>query len=142
MGGSWVCPKGDIAAGNFEKITQLCKESRKALLGFEVAHVGINCADAGVCDAVCQEFAAAFDFPVKQGNSSNFASPGVEVMKTMFKGANGHIAIRTNKMAPAMAEMERRGLELDMDSVKDPSNIKAIYFKKDMGGFAVHLLQK
>lgn len=142
VGGSWVCPKGDIAAGNFEKITQLCKESRKALLGFEVAHVGINCADAGVCDAVCQEFAAAFDFPVKQGNSSNFASTGVEVMKTMFKGANGHIAIRTNKMAPAMAEMERRGLELDMDSVKDPSNIKAIYFKKEMGGFAVHLLQK
>jgi 2-dehydro-3-deoxyphosphogluconate aldolase/(4S)-4-hydroxy-2-oxoglutarate aldolase len=45
-------------------------------------------------------------------------------------------------MAPAIAEMERRGLELDMDSVKDKDNIKAVYFKKDFGGFAVHLLQK
>ena len=142
VGGSWVCPKADIAAGNFDKITELCKESRKALLGFEVAHVGINCADAGVCDQVCDAFAAAFDFGVKKGNSSNFASTGVEVMRTMFKGANGHIAIRTNKMTPAIAEMERRGLELDWDSVKDKENIKAVYFKNEFGGFAVHLLQK
>ena len=61
VGGSWVCPKADIAAGNFDKITELCKESRKALLGFEVAHVGINCADAGVCDQVCDAFAAAVE---------------------------------------------------------------------------------
>ncbi len=30
VGGSWVCPKADIAAGNFEKITQLCKDARAA----------------------------------------------------------------------------------------------------------------
>ena len=30
VGGSWVCPKTDICAGNFEKITQLCKDARAA----------------------------------------------------------------------------------------------------------------
>ena len=30
VGGSWVCPKADIAAGNFEKITQLCAEAHAA----------------------------------------------------------------------------------------------------------------
>lgn len=30
VGGSWVCPKADIAAGNWEKITNLCLEARKA----------------------------------------------------------------------------------------------------------------
>ena len=30
VGGSWVCPKADIAAGNFEKITQLCLEAHAA----------------------------------------------------------------------------------------------------------------
>lgn len=30
VGGSWVCPKADIAEGNFEKITALCKEARAA----------------------------------------------------------------------------------------------------------------
>ncbi len=33
VGGSWVCPKAEIAAGNFEKITQLCTEARAAALG-------------------------------------------------------------------------------------------------------------
>lgn len=28
VGGSWVCPKADIAAGNWEKITRLCQEAR------------------------------------------------------------------------------------------------------------------
>ncbi len=32
VGGSWVCPKADIAAGNFEKITELCREARAAAL--------------------------------------------------------------------------------------------------------------
>ena len=31
VGGSWVCPKADIAAGNFERITELCKQARTAI---------------------------------------------------------------------------------------------------------------
>ena len=102
VGGSWVCPKADINAGNFSKITQICKETRQALLGFEMAHIGINCADADTSMEVCRKLNEAFNLPVKEGTSSNFASSGVEVMKTMFKGQNGHIAIRTNKMIPAI----------------------------------------
>ena len=33
VGGSWVCPKADIATGNWEKITNLCIEARKAAKG-------------------------------------------------------------------------------------------------------------
>ena len=33
VGGSWVCPKADIAAGNWDKITDLCKEARAAAKG-------------------------------------------------------------------------------------------------------------
>ncbi len=33
VGGSWVCPKADIAAGNFDKITALCTEARQAAFG-------------------------------------------------------------------------------------------------------------
>lgn len=142
VGGSWVCPKADINAGNFSKITQICKETRQALLGFEMAHIGINCADADTSMEVCRKLNEAFNLPVKEGTSSNFASSGVEVMKTMFKGQNGHIAIRTNKMIPAIAEMERRGFKLDMDSIKDKDNIKAVYLTDEFGGFAIHLLQK
>ena len=30
VGGSWVCPKAEIAAGNWDKITALCRDARAA----------------------------------------------------------------------------------------------------------------
>ncbi len=33
VGGSWICPKAEIAAGNFDTITALCLEARSAALG-------------------------------------------------------------------------------------------------------------
>ena len=33
VGGSWVCPKADISAGNWDKITTLCREARQAAKG-------------------------------------------------------------------------------------------------------------
>ena len=33
VGGSWVCPKADINAGNWDKITNLCRDARQAAKG-------------------------------------------------------------------------------------------------------------
>ena len=143
VGGSWVCPKADIAAHNFDKITQLCAEARRGVLGFELAHVGVNCESAEESLAVCEELEKAFDFEVKTGNSSNFASTGVEVMKSMYLGKNGHLAVRTNKIETAVAELEKRGFAVDMDTAKYKGDrMIAVYLKNEIGGFAVHLLQK
>ena len=143
VGGSWVCPKADIAAHNFDKITQLCAEARRGVMGFELAHVGINCESADESLAVCEELERAFDFEVKTGNSSNFASTGVEVMKSMYLGKNGHLAVRTNKIETAIAELTKRGFAVDMDTAKYKGDrMVAVYLKNEIGGFAVHLLQK
>lgn len=143
VGGSWVCPKADIAAHNFDKITQLCAEARRGVLGFELAHVGVNCESAEESLAVCEELEKAFDFEVKTGNSSNFASTGVEVMKSMYLGKNGHLAVRTNKIETAVAELEKRGFAVDMDTAKYKGDrMIAVYLKNEIGGFAIHLLQK
>lgn len=143
VGGSWVCPKADIAAHNFDKITQLCAEARRGVMGFELAHVGINCESADESLAVCEELEKAFDFEVKTGNSSNFASTGVEVMKSMYLGKNGHLAVRTNKIEAAIAELTKRGFAVDMDTAKYKGDrMVAVYLKNEIGGFAVHLLQK
>ncbi|MBP3654534.1 MAG: bifunctional 4-hydroxy-2-oxoglutarate aldolase/2-dehydro-3-deoxy-phosphogluconate aldolase [Oscillospiraceae bacterium] len=143
VGGSWVCPKADIAAHNWDKITGLCKEARKAALGFELAHVGINCADPEEALAVAETFNAAFGFEVKEGNSSVFASTGIEVMKSMFLGKNGHIAIRTNSIALALPVLEKAGFAVDMETAKMKGDrINAVYLKNEIGNLAVHLLQK
>ena len=143
VGGSWVCAKKDIAEGNFAKITELCAQARSAALGFEVAHIGVNCEDTGAASAVCGKLNAAFGLPIKGGNSSFFVSDRIEVMKTMFKGKNGHIAVYTNSVELAMTELARKGFACDRDSIKYKNDqITAVYLEDTFGGFAVHLLQK
>lgn len=143
VGGSWVCPKADISAHNFEKITDLCKKARQSILGYEVAHIGINTEDEEKSESVCSEFAQAFGFEAKFGNSSNFSSSAIEVMKSMYLGKNGHIAVRTNKIDVAIADLESKGFEVDMDTAKFKGDkMIAVYLKSQFGGFAVHLLQK
>jgi len=143
VGGSWLCTKQDIASGNFQKITKLSAEARKITLGFEMGHIGINCSDADESMDVCNQLNHAFDFEVKEGSSSNFASGGIEVMKTMYLGKNGHMAIKTANIFRAIAELEKRGLEVDMETAKYNGNeMIAVYLKQEFGGFAVHLLQK
>lgn len=143
VGGSWVCKKSDIAAGNFEKITQLCKEAVASSMGFEIGHIGINTESNDEAVSVAEEFDRRFGFTVKNGNSSAFAGTAVEVMKSKLRGENGHIAIRTNNIKRAKAYLEKTGFEFDMDSAKySGDKMKIIYMKGDIGGFAVHLLQK
>ncbi len=143
VGGSWVCAKGDIAAGNFDKITALCKEAVKKLMGFEFAHIGINTPDEDTSIAVTELLGAAFGFEVKPGNSSNFAGSAFEAMKSRYLGDNGHIAIRTNSIARAIRHLPKKGFEINMETAKYKGDkMTAVYLKKDFGGFAVHLLQK
>ncbi|MDO5445655.1 MAG: bifunctional 4-hydroxy-2-oxoglutarate aldolase/2-dehydro-3-deoxy-phosphogluconate aldolase [Eubacteriales bacterium] len=143
VGGSWVCPKADIAAHNWDKITALCAESRKSVLGFEVGHIGINTDTPDDSFNVMNAFEKCFGFASKPGNSSNFAGTGIEIMKSKYLGDNGHIAIRTNKIEAAVAYLEKNGYELDPDSAKyKDGHLKAIYLKQQFGGFACHLLQK
>ena len=128
---------------NFEKITQLCKAARAAILGFEVGHVGVNCKDDAEAQAVCDKLTDAFSFPAKIGNSSNFSTDAIEVMKGCGRGVNGHIAIRTNKVSMAVAELEKRGYHIIPESVKYKGDRMTLaYLEGDFGGFAVHLVQK
>lgn len=76
---------------------------------FSLAHIGINAENEADALKIAELFAALFSFEVKPGNSSVFAGTAVEVMKTPYLGANGHIAIGTPDVAAAQAELEARG---------------------------------
>ena len=72
-----------------------------------------------------------------------FASGGIEVMKSMYLGKNGHIAIRTNSVPLAIAELAKKGFVCDMTTAKyKGGRMVVVYLKDEIGGFAVHLLQK
>lgn len=53
-------------------------------------------------------------------------------------GRNGHIAIATGDLEGASALLRRRGVALD-ETTRTP---KAVYLRDEVGGFAIHLVQK
>lgn len=143
-GGSWMVSDALVKAGRFDEITALTKEAITNMLGFEVKHVGINAANEQEADNTASAFEKMFGFEKKVGNSSIFAGTGVEVMKTPYLGANGHIAVQTNYIERAKFHMEMQGFEFDDSTAKYDAkgNLAAIYFKGEYSGFAVHLVQK
>ena len=142
-GGSWMVTKDMVNAGDFEGIKNLTKQAVELMLGFEVKHVGINCADEAAAESVADAF-APFGFEKKVGNSSIFAGSGLEIMKSPYLGANGHIAIATNYIERAIYHLENRGCKFDMSTAKYDAkgNMKAVYLEGEFGGFACHLVQK
>ena len=143
-GGSWIVPAKALAEENWAEITRLCKEAVDRMLGFELVHVGINCANPEEAESVADKFDAAFGFGKKVGNSSVFASTYIEMMKTPFRGDNGHIAIATNSVKRAVYQLKARGFEADSSSFKfDASGeLTVAYLKDQFGGFAVHLVKR
>jgi len=141
-GGSWMAGPDLINAGNFSAITALSREAVLNMLGYRVAHTGIN-AGSGVMD-VARFFNGMFGFAVKDGAGSVFAGDSIEAVKNPAPGAHGHIAIATNSIVRAMAHLERSGVVFDYANAKKDAdgNVIAIYMQEEILGFAVHLLQK
>ena len=142
-GGSWMVSGDLIKAGNFDEIKRLTREAVNTMLGFELKHVGINATSEGEAEDVAGSFEKLFGFVKKVGASSVFAGSAIEVMKEPYLGAHGHIAIGTNYIERAVYQMELQGFEFDPETAKyKDGKMVAIYLKGELGGFAVHLVQK
>ncbi len=141
-GGSWMVKQEMIAKKQFDEIKKLTACAVQLMLGFDIKHVGIN--NKNDVDAMSNATAISmlFNFPVKDGNSSVFAGTQVEFMKQPSLGAHGHIAIGTNFIDRAVAYFEREGV-MTLPETKKEKNGKliAVYLEKEIGGFAIHLLQ-
>ena len=144
-GGSWMVPGDLINAGEWDKIEQLTREAVQTMLGFELAHVGVNAENEEEAVKAANRFAFIFGMPAKVGNSSVFAGSALEVMKSPYLGKNGHIAVKTNYIERAVNYLSTvLGVEFNEESAKRDAkgNLKAISLKEEIGGFAIHLVQK
>ncbi|MBQ8730723.1 MAG: bifunctional 4-hydroxy-2-oxoglutarate aldolase/2-dehydro-3-deoxy-phosphogluconate aldolase [Lachnospiraceae bacterium] len=143
-GGSWMVSDALINAGEFDKIEELTREAVNTMLGFELAHIGINAKSEDEAVGVADSFEKMFGFTKNVGNSSVFAGSYIEVMKEPYLGANGHMAIKTNYIDRAIYHLELRGFKADESTAKydKAGKMVAIYLKGEVGGFAIHLLQK
>lgn len=138
-GGTWMVKANLINEGNWAEIERLTKEAVTNMMGFEVGHIGINAENADEAMKAAKMFSLMFGFDIAEGNSSIFVgNRGVEIMKTPYLGKNGHIAIKTNTLPRAVAYFKKHGFAFN----EETASAKAIYFKDEICGFAVHLLQK
>lgn len=143
-GGSWIVPDKLVKAGKWDEITALCRTAVNKMLGFSLAHVGLNCENENEALDVTGKFAGLFGWEQKNGNSSVFAGSFIECMKAPFKGTHGHIAVAANSLKRAVFQLSHMGIETDMSTAKYGADGKmtAVYLKDEIGGFAVHLVEK
>ena len=143
-GGTWMVPGDALKEGDFEKIRNLTEGAVHTMLGFELAHVGINCEHEEEARKTAQGFAELFGFEAKENQASIFSAGYVETLKTPYLGAKGHIAIGTNDPKRAKAYLTRKGVAFREDSAVylEDGRLQAIYLEKELGGFALHLVRK
>ena len=143
-GGSFMVKDALVEAGKFDEITALTKSAVMKMLGFKLAHIGINCENKEEATRSAKLICTLFGLEYKEGNKSTFCGAEYELMHTPYYGKNGHIAIATNFPDRARAYLENQGVEFIEETAgyDDKGNLKIVYLKDEIAGFAIHLVKK
>lgn len=143
-GGSFMVSESLVDAKKFDEIAQITNQAMLHILGFELAHVGINASASDEAKEISSQFSTIFSLPIKDGSSSMFIGNMFEVMKSKYLGEHGHIAVKTNHIERAVSYLKQKGVRFDLETSKynTKGELIAIYLTEQIGGFAVHLLQK
>ena len=144
-GGSFMVKDDLVKAKKWDEITALTKNAVKAMLGLEFVHMGINAENREEGERGAKMFELMFGMPLRETSKSIFADETFEFMFSKGPGRCGHIAIRTPFVDRAIAYFKRMGFEFDEASAtydEKTGKPKFIYFKDEVCGFAIHLVQK
>lgn len=140
----WLAPVKELKEGNFASIETLARANVSKMLAFFLKHIGINSADEKESNATADAFEKLFGFKKQDFGGAYFNDTFVEVMKKPFYGRHGHIAIGVNNMERALYRFRKAGVAFIEESAgyNPDGSLRVIYFKEEIGGFAVHIVQK
>ena len=144
-GGSFMVKDELVKEKKWDEITALTKDAVKKMLGLEFTHMGINTENKDEAEKSAKIFQLLFGMPVKETSKSYFAGDAFEFMMGKGPGKCGHIGIKTHFVDRAIAYFKRMGFEFDESSITYDDKTgkpKFVYFKDEIAGFAVHLVQK
>ena len=144
-GGSFMVKDELVKEKKWDEITALTKDAVKKMLGLEFTHMGINTENKEEAEKSAKLFELLFGMPVKETSKSYFAGDAFEFMMGKGPGKCGHIGIKTHFVDRAIAYFKRMGFEFDESSITYDDKTgkpKFVYFKDEIAGFAVHLVQK
>ena len=144
-GGSFMVADDLVRDKKWDEITALTRNAVKVMLGLEFVHMGINNDSKEEAEKGAKLFSLMFGMPLRETSKSTFAGEQLEVMHGKGPGTHGHIGIRTNFVDRAISYFTRMGFEFDESSITYDDKTgkpKFVYFKDEICGFAVHLVQK
>lgn len=143
-GGSWMVPENLIDDNDFTGITELARQAVFKMLDIKLDHIGMNSTGDGEAENTAGLFSKITGNPITEIPVSFFSGAAVEVMKKSDRGVNGHIAFSVTDISRAVRFFESQGFAFDPESRKTDSHgaTRFIYFRDEMGGFAVHLTLK
>ena len=144
-GGSFMVKEDLINNEEWDKITTLTAQAVDKMLGLSVGHIGINSENEEKAKQVGAMLSMLLGAPVERETEKGlFVGPQFEVMKSMGRGTNGHIAILANNVERAIYHLGKKGIKFDEASAtyNDDGTRMFIYLADEIGGFAIHLLQR
>lgn len=111
------------------------------LFDMYVAHVGINATNPADADRIAGEFSDLMGLEARDTPVSVFSDTLVETMKQNGRGTKGHIGFHVNDMVAAEKWFSEHGMEINEDSraLNADGTTRLVYFKQEIGGFAIHI---
>lgn len=142
--GGFVARANMIEGEDWEGITKLCRQAIQEVLGFEFAHVGLNCEDTEKAKECAVFFVNSFMQNSKEGNSSIFIDERIELMKQPFYGTNGHLGFYTKNVERAIYYLEQEGYMIQEETIRYDTKgvMQSVYLRGEINGFAVHIVRK
>ena len=143
VGGSWMVKADLINNEKWDEIEALCKDAVMRMQGFEFAHMGINA--NGKEDALAMTKALeAFGLMTSETSKSFFMDKVIEIMNLNGPGKHGHIGFKVNNAERTMAYVKKLGYTINEDSYLFDSKgkVRFFYVNEEIGGFAIHFIQK
>ncbi len=109
---------------------------------YRIKHVGINNETGQQARALADELCEVLGLEqISESSSSIFAGEIFEVMKHSNRGIHGHLALQTEDVEAAMAELAGKGITFCENTIRRDKDGKIIfvYLQQQFGGFAIHL---
>ena len=137
-------PAGQKTKEDFSNITEAAEELVKNVLGFEIAHVGINCEEYEEASNSAKFLCDLFGFAHLPGPISVFSGTVAEFMVPPYRGKNGHIGFFTNSVPRAMVHLAAKGMKFIPETMRytESGKLRFVYLETELCGFALHLSQK
>lgn len=112
---------------------------------YTLKHIGFNTPDDPSAQNLTNLLCHLFNVErTRETPVSVFTDSLFEIMKyndPVKRGIHGHIALQTEDVEAAMADLSTKGITFQEDSIRRDSQgrVTFVYLEQQVGGFAIHL---